>query len=802
MKMAELMSDHAPNVHRAIAATSENMIVQYKEALGKSQAFQSKILANIGDVIVIIDPNGINKFKSPNIEKLFGWKPEEVIGRSAIENVHPDDLSGVRKFMRGLVEEPNVSRSAECRYRCKDGGYKWIEFTGINLIGDPDIRGILGNYRDITERKRIEDLLRENEEAYRILYDNINDAFFTAEVNEDGSVGNFILVNDAACQQLGYTREELLLKKPADIIPFNLRPLGGSIISKIGDKKRMISESCHVTKDGKIIPVEISANFSRFKNKTVVHAIARDITERDLAQRKVRESEKRFKAIMEQSPIGIALLDILGHPLVTNSALSKMVGYSSEELSLMTFAEFTHAEDVEKDVDLFNSLLDGTISDYRMEKRYIHKDGSVVWGNIFVTIRRDENGNPVEIIGMVGDITELKKKEENLRYIETRLRQSEKMEAIGQLAGGIAHDFNNVLGGIIGFTDMSLGYADKGSIQENFLFKVLKASERAKNLVKQILAFSRQGNPQKAHIAIRPIVTEVVDLLKSSIPSSVTIKSDLHADTRLVLADSTQIHQALLNLATNAVYAMNHHGILSIRLYGTNLHSMVYGQGGVIMPGEYTVIEVVDTGCGMDAKILAKAFEPFFTTKPVGEGTGMGLSVVFGIVQSIDGDLQVESEVGKGTTVRMFLPAAEASATTAPADHVQASLYGTERILFVDDEEILVDMNLNILTSLGYTVTATNNSGDVLRLIREKIADIDILITDQTMPGITGIELAKEALLMRKDLPVILCTGFSNDVDRESAMALGISKFIMKPYRSHEISKAIREVLDAKKVDM
>jgi len=406
-----------------------------------------------------------------------------------------------------------------------------------------------------------------------------------------------------------------------------------------------------------------------------------------------------------------------------------------------------------------------------------------------------------ELLITVSDVTERKRAEDELSRIEARLRQSEKMEAIGQLAGGIAHDFNNVLGGIIGFTDMSLNYADHGSTLEGNLFKVLKAADRAKNLVKQILTFSRQGSSQKSPIAIRPIVIEVLDLLKSSIPSSVTIRSDLQAGTKLALADSTQIHQAILNLATNSVYAMSRKGTLTVRLFEKVLDCMEHGQGGEILPGEYIVVEVADTGCGMDTETLSKVFEPFFTTKPVGEGTGMGLSVVLGIVLSHGGELQAESEVGKGTTMRIFLPVVEESAADAPADHVQTSLNGTERILFVDDEEILVDMNLYLLTQLGYTVTTTTNSDDALQMIREKIADIDILITDQTMPGLTGIELAKEALLIRKDLPIILCTGFSNEVNRESATALGIKKFIKKPYRSHEISKAIREVLDTKKTE-
>jgi CheY-like chemotaxis protein len=326
----------------------------------------------------------------------------------------------------------------------------------------------------------------------------------------------------------------------------------------------------------------------------------------------------------------------------------------------------------------------------------------------------------------------------------------------------------------------------------------LKASDRAKNLVKQILAFSRQSNPQKRITSLRPIIEEVMDLLQSSIPSSVIIESDINTNLKPVMADPTQLHQALLNLATNAVHAMNRKGTLTFRLFAATLSRIENGRAGDMAAGEYAVIEVKDSGCGMDAATLSKAFEPFFTTKKVGEGTGMGLSVVLGIVQEHGGDIQVESEVGKGTIITIYLPTIDAREAST-ADEKLFPVSGTERILFVDDEQMLVDMNNDWLTSLGYTVTAVTNSQEALLVLKEKSAGFDLLVTDQTMPGITGIELAKEALQLWKDLPIILCTGFSNEVNRESAEAHGISKFIMKPYRSHEISYAIREVLDGKK---
>jgi CheY-like chemotaxis protein len=244
---------------------------------------------------------------------------------------------------------------------------------------------------------------------------------------------------------------------------------------------------------------------------------------------------------------------------------------------------------------------------------------------------------------------------------------------------------------------------------------------------------------------------------------------------------------------------MKRKGSLKLRLYDKKIDSAMKCETGEIAPGDYTVFEVADTGCGMDPVTLSKAFQPFFTTKAVGEGTGMGLSVVLGVVKSHDGEIQVETTLGMGTTIRIFLPAIEDSILGGDIDEVQISILGAERILIVDDEQMLIEMNKDWLTSLGYTVTAVTSSRDAMRILKEKSETIDILITDQTMPDITGIELAKEALRIRKGLPIILCTGYSNEVNPDQAAAIGINKFIMKPYRSYELGKAIREVLDNKK---
>jgi CheY-like chemotaxis protein len=265
------------------------------------------------------------------------------------------------------------------------------------------------------------------------------------------------------------------------------------------------------------------------------------------------------------------------------------------------------------------------------------------------------------------------------------------------------------------------------------------------------------------------------------------------------LADSTKIHEVILNLVTNAIYAMEQKGRLTVRLYSEFFQQETHVQTGELVQGEYTVIEVGDTGCGMDSQIIAKAFEPFFTTKGVGEGTGMGLSVVLGVVRSHNGHIQIESIVGEGTTFKIYFPITENSVPVVESKNVKTPVFGNERILFVDDERMLVEMAQDALTHLGFIVTGMSSSREALEFIKVNGAEIDILITDQTMPGMSGIELSIDALKIRKDLPIILCTGFSNVVTPESARAAGVSRFVIKPYNSYEIGKLIREIFDNKK---
>lgn len=384
---------------------------------------------------------------------------------------------------------------------------------------------------------------------------------------------------------------------------------------------------------------------------------------------------------------------------------------------------------------------------------------------------------------------------EERKKLEERLRQAEKMEAVGQLAGGIAHDFNNILAGIIGFAEMSLDEVSEGSLLYMNLKQILAASERARRTVGQILTYSRPDHSSQQPIFLTPILEEAVGFMKHILPSSLDIQLHICEETQPILANPVKIHDILMNLATNASHACGGKGKLRFLLGEEKLKKMKKGRIGDIQPGMYSVIQVRDWGCGMNEDILKRIFDPFFTTKDVDQGTGMGLSVVMGEIQGHEGDVLVSSKEGEGTTFEIYLPKTDQK--VAKPENIQPELQGgNERILFVDDEKILANMARQMLEKLGYSVNVFSDSHQAWEAFEKSPASYDLVIADQTMPGFTGIELAQKMLTTRPSLPFILCTGYSMTVSEADAQKVGIKAFIMKPYNISKFAHIIRQVLD------
>jgi signal transduction histidine kinase/ActR/RegA family two-component response regulator len=417
-------------------------------------------------------------------------------------------------------------------------------------------------------------------------------------------------------------------------------------------------------------------------------------------------------------------------------------------------------------------------------------------------------GYAVPLLGFslyqISVIAERHQAEKERQKLEEQLNQARKMEAIGNLAGGIAHDFNNILGVIIGFTELAIDDAPEKNKTRTHLEKVLESANRAKELVKQILTFSRKSEEKKKPVVLGEIVEEVHNLLKSTLPSTIEIRLTIEKNLDLVMANSTQLQQVLVNFCTNAAHAMREKGgIIEIDLKEVNLEPGTGNSIDTIGPsnldlhneGKFQQLTVRDSGHGMDEETKKRIFEPYFTTKKFGEGTGMGLALAHGIIKSHGGEITVDSEPGKGTTFHVYLPVTTKEIEPV-IDEIESIQGGCERVLFVDDEPQLVEMAKEMLENLGYQVVTRTSSVEALEIFRANPTKFDIVITDQTMPHMTGIQFSMELRRLGADIPIILCTGYSESVNEENFKSHGINAFVMKPIDTKEIARVIRNVLD------
>jgi PAS domain S-box-containing protein len=525
----------------------------------------------------------------------------------------------------------------------------------------------------------------------------------------------------------------------------------------------------------------------------------RDITDQKRAEEWLLRERSMLDRIMKTSPAGIMVVDRKRQIVFTNKRAEDIFcltkneitqrGYSASEWHITDF----DGNPLPEEQLPFTQVMNTGNPVYGIRHAVALSDGRRVFLSINGAPVSDEQGNISEVVLTIDDITDRIRMEEERQKLEERLRMSQRLEAIGTLAGGIAHDFNNILSAVMGFAEMALDETAGDTPSHQYLSEILHAGRRARDLVRQILTFSRQAEYEKNPIQVKPIVKETIKFLRASIPVSIDIQQKIESDS-MVPADPTQLHQIIMNLCTNAAHAMEKGGTLEVSLSDVEMDEDAASIYPGMVPGRHLRLRVSDTGCGMTPEVMERIFEPFFTTKPRGEGTGMGLAVVHGIVKEYAGVISVHSELGKGSAFHVYLPVIEAMEDAA-GELSEALLTGTERILFVDDEELLVKLGKKMLERLGYQVTTQTSPLVALDLFRNKPDAFDLVITDVTMPKMTGDELAKELLKIRPDIPVILCTGFSARMSDEKARELGIKAFIMKPTLIQEIARTIRKVL-------
>ena len=515
-----------------------------------------------------------------------------------------------------------------------------------------------------------------------------------------------------------------------------------------------------------------------------------EVLERKRAEEIARESEQRFRYLSENSPEIIYTLGYDGVFTYVNPAWERVLGHAVTEVIGKYFIDFSTREDAGKYIQLFKRIRDDKEILTDVTGTLMHKDGSARLFSLSGATNLDSGGRVTGMVGILKDITEQQK-------LQVQLQQAQKMEAMGTLAGGVAHDFNNILSAIIGYSELAALEVLKETKVEANLKEVLRACQRAKELVKQILAFSRKSEEELKPVEIKLIVKEALKLLRASLPTTIEIRQQIDTELGIVEADPTQIHQLLMNLCTNSAAAMGDDGgVLEVSLKEVNLVSRPTPKYVDLGPGSYLQLSVRDTGHGMTSDVLEKIFDPYFTTKEKGKGTGLGLAVVHGILKRHRGGITVDTTPGKGTTFHVYLPKMERETEAADTEAIEFLPKGHERILFIDDEEDLVKIGAQMLSHLGYEVVTRSSSVEVLDLFKEQPERFDLVITDMTMPHLTGDRLAKEILRIRPDIPIILCTGFNACITEEKAKEMGICQFSLKPFVMRDLAVTARKALD------
>jgi PAS domain S-box-containing protein len=709
--------------------------------------------------------------------------------------VHPDDRRSVdTQWNAGLAGEPY-----DIEHRIVvNGQTKWVREKAYMEFDDAgELLGGFGITQDITERKQAEENTKHLASFPSL---NPNPVL---EVDLSGAIA---FCNAAAQKVL--EDEEMDKGECKFFCPTDL-----AAILRDWDKTSELTVGREIAIKNRVFGVTVQL-VPRFgvariyaqeitKRKRAEEALLRARDELELRVQKrtaqLRESEKmaldrmrEIETYYHMAPIGLCILDTDLHYLRINELLagwngmpaSEHVGRALREVipRLADQAERIARQVIETGKPVTNVEMTGE----SLDQSSIRKTWLTGWHP-----RKDSAGSVVGISVAVQEITQQ-------RDLENQLRQSQKMEAIGTLAGGIAHDFNNMLAAILGFTEMALeDVADRPDVKRN-LQNVSKAAMRARDLVKQILTFSRKTTHERNPLPLLPLINETVQLLRASIPATIEIKFTATATSDRILAAPIEIQQILMNLATNASLAMQEKGgTLDVSLTDINFEpdSPVFGAN--VSPGEYVQLVVKDTGTGMSPGVMKRVFEPFFTTREAGRGTGMGLSVVYGIVKDLQGTITVESELGVGSTFSVLLPKVKTDVQTEVVRPVGIP-GGNEGILFVDDEEMLVEWGRVTLERLGYKVTAMTDSREALKAFSNDPSLFDLVITDHAMPQIAGAQLAKKLVNVREDIPIILCTGHSDTISSESAGEIGVREFLTKPVSKQELADAVRRALDGK----
>ena len=887
-----------------------------EDALRRSEALFRAVIEKSGEIMSLTSADGTTRYLTPLAWRLLGWTPEEMGERTFRDQVVPEDREKLATALAHLVRTGARDLAMELRVRHRDGSLRWIESTGTNLLDDPDVRAIVGNYRDITARKLADEALRASRNQLEEAQAIAQLGSWSAGLGPDDEV-----TWSAQCYGIFGIPAGARVTKPmllASIHPADRDRFRRAIAELIAGGGTYDVEHRVQWPDGQVRWVLSRAVVERDPTGQPARLLGavQDVTERHETIAKLQASEERYRRIVENTSEGVWLYDAAALTVFMNGQMAAMLGYTPEETVGQSILAFMDASDhasalarverrrrghseradvrlrrrdgsevwvllqanpifgadgtfeggivlatdislrrvadeararlaaiIESSEDAIASIgLDRTITTWNRgaERLYGHataqlvgspfsillpatsradelraidrvasggptchydtshvrSDGSQVEVAVTLSPVTDASGVVIAVAAVAKDLTARREADAAHRRTEDQFRQAQKMEAVGRLAGGVAHDFNNLLSVILSYSQFAIEDLRPGDPLRDDMLQIDEAGKRARDLTRQLLAFSRQQILQPRVLDVNAVLAPMERMLRRLLGEDVALTL-LASATGLVLADPGQLEQVVMNLAVNARDAMPDGGSLTIETTDARFGEPPVGGPATLAPGDYVLLAVSDTGTGMDAATCTRIFEPFFTTKEDGKGTGLGLSTVFGIVRQSGGHVGVYSELGHGTTFKVYLPVTDRPAETTTADRAPLVLRGTETILLVEDEDQVRAVASTILRRNGYHVLETSNGGEAFLVSKDFTATIHLMLTDVVMPRMSGRKLAEELAPLRPDMRVLYASGYTDDaIVQHGVLEAGVA-FIQKPFTPDALLRKVREVLDA-----
>jgi PAS domain S-box-containing protein len=770
----------AADLARALDRAKNQRILQNSE-----ERFRS-IVNEMTDIIWVVDKDVRIRYATPSCRRVLGYDPESMIGKSGLDLVHSDDIPKVTRDFQQVADRANPFTPTEFRFKHAQGHWVHLEATGINLIDRPGVDGILLTTRDITQRKKTEELVR----LTQFVVESISDSVFLYQRS-----GTFFYVNHAACQSLGYSPEELTHMSVPDIDPSYPEQRREILFRDLRRMGAIRFESAHQRKDGSLYPVEVSLNVITFEGEEYVCAIARDITARKQAECELQRSEERFRSLIENASDVVATIKVDGTIEYVSPSVERVVGFDSEESLGTNVLDYVHPDDIRMAQAGIARVFAGAKIPNKLECRIRHRDGSLRHVDITGTQFLNAQGETRAVI-TYRDVTDRIVAEEERRKLEAQLRQSQKLEAVGQLAGGVAHDFNNLLTAIRGYTELAIDDLPYGHPVIPLLQESVQASARAESLVRQLLLFSRRGEPQLQTVNLDEVVAGTGQMLGRLIGEHIDLRIAPPRESLTVRVDPGQIEQILINLCVNARDALPGGGVIHVVTYGTALDDAFCRENSWANEGNFAILEVSDSGEGIPPEHMERIFDPFFTTKGIGQGTGLGLATVYGITKNHNGFIHVESEIGAGTSFRIYIPRTTLEAECETADEKPSIPPASgQTILLAEDDPQVRALTIRILEQGGYRVIPAETGERAMAEFHRHADRIDACVIDVVMPKLSGRQVREQIRAVRPTIPILHITGYDfNILDREIAPEEGVP-LLMKPFTSAELLIKLKNLL-------